>query len=116
MDMKDVLSGIPTEGFLKVSRSTPAPITDAQRVALNRKGNQLFNDRQFEKAKRIFLTTGYSDGLIRLGDYYYEQNEPFEALKMYWLAPAKDKVDTMVERMASVIQQCLADSREKGQQ
>lgn len=89
-------------GFVKTS--APAVELDrAQRSALIRKGNELFNHGAVDQAKRIFITTKYSDGLIRVGDYHLKRNEHLEAFRMYWLAPDRRKSDALIERMAAVV-------------
>lgn len=94
-------------GFIK---TTDRPALDgSQRAALIRKGNELYNSGQIDAAKRVFLTTRYTDGLRRLGDYYYEKNDILEAFRMYWLAPDQRKVDYLVERMAGVVREWLKD-------
>lgn len=97
------------EGFLKTKRSDSSRISGSDKTALIRKGNEFFNGGDYEKAKRIFITTGYSDGLIRLGDYYAGKSEPLEAFRMYWMAPAPDKVDYYLERMSKVIKKWMKE-------
>jgi len=87
--------------FIKVS--VPAPVEGSQKAALNRKGNQKFNEGDIEAAKRIFLTTGYSDGLSRVGDYYKAQNRPLEALRMLWLAHDRKRAEPLIENLAGII-------------
>ncbi len=111
---KDDLAGIPREGFIKVDSHKLASLSGEQKTALIRKGNELFNAGDFEKAKRIFLTTGYTDGIIRMGDYYFGKRDPLEALRMYWLAPAPDKKDMIVERIARVLQNLLKEEGSSG--
>jgi tetratricopeptide (TPR) repeat protein len=106
---EELLKKVPKEGFLKITQSRAAQMSKEQRVALIRKGNNLFNQKQYDLAKKIFLTTGYSDGLIRLGDLYMNQNMPLEALRMYWLAPDRKKVDTMLEKTVGIIQKWLQE-------
>ncbi len=89
-------------GFLKT-------VTPSQRSALIRKGNELFNAGEFETAKRIFITTSYSDGLIRMGDYYRKKGEPLEALKMYRIAPARKKLDLLLEETAEILRGWLTE-------
>ena len=103
---------IPTEGFIKVTGEINKSLTKEQKAALIRKGNALFNEGKYEVAKRIFMTTGYSDGLIRLGDHYYKKKEALEAFRMYSLAPSKRSVDRMVEKMASIIRAWLKENKE----
>lgn len=107
MSKSDILKKIPLHGFLKVSDTRKYDLPSSQRTALIRKGNELFNDRQYEQAKRIFLTAGYTDGITRMGDYYYKKNELLEAFRMYIIAPAPDKKEKMIEKMAYVVQTWL---------
>ncbi|MDR2542163.1 MAG: hypothetical protein LBC80_01760 [Treponema sp.] len=96
--------------FIKVS--TPSSVEGSQKAALNRKGNQLFNDGKIEEARRIFMTTGYSDGLSRVGDFYKSNNRNLEALKMYWMAPNKNKSLLLIEQLAGIIQDLIKDTPE----
>lgn len=97
-----------SEGFLKTS-DTPE-LDRGQRSALIRKGNELYNSNNLQAAKRIFITTRYSDGLIRLGDYYQKQKQPLEAFRMYWLAGETRRKEEMVEQMALVVRHWLKSS------
>lgn len=99
-------------GFTKVGPDTGPQLTSQQRSAIIRKGNELFNAGRIDEAKRIFITARYSDGLIRLGDHYTRNNEHLEAFRMYWLAPERRKVDTLVERMAGVVRGWLEESND----
>jgi tetratricopeptide (TPR) repeat protein len=106
MDYKKIFEQFEGEsGFIKVT--VPAGIDSSQKAALNRKGNILFNSGDIEGAKRIFQTTGYSDGLSRVGDYYKSQNRLLEALQMYWIAPDRTKSEPLVMHLAELIQQLI---------
>lgn len=115
MNAEDILKKLPSDGLLKVTSEKTAPLTREQRAALIRKGNQLFNKGEFGLAQRIFITTKYSDGLIRLGDHYAKGGRPLEALRAYWIAPAPDKRAVMVEKIAQVIKQWLSEGKAKTQ-
>lgn len=97
------------EGFIKVTDNPVSTLNSEQKVILNRKGNILFNQGQIEGARRIFTTTGYSDGLTRVGDRYMEKNESIKALKQYVLAHNKSKAEPIYEKMAQVISCMLKD-------
>ena len=103
MDYKKVFDKFEEENvFIK---TTVQPSMDsAQKAALNRKGNVLYNSGEIEEARRIFLTTGYSDGLSRIGDYYKSQNRFVEALHMYWIAPDRTKAEPLIMLLAATIQ------------
>ncbi len=109
MTSNDAMKHIPREGFVKLSGDAVPTMSGEQRAALIRKGNELFNGGRIEQAKRVFLTVRYGDGLSRLGDYYFEHDEHLEALRMYWIAPAPDKVEKLIEKMASVVQKWLTE-------
>lgn len=100
---------LPRDGFLKIGLSGRKQLSPSDRAALIRKGNEHFNSGNFELAKRIFITTGYSDGLIRVGDHCMEQGNPMEALRLYWLAPAPDKVNHFMERTAGILRKWLKE-------
>ena len=95
-------------GFIKVTEKN-SELTDVQKVALIRKANQLFNEGKTDLAERIFITTGYSDGLTRIGDKYAEKNEYLEALRMYELAHNKRKSEPLIEKIAGVISVVLKE-------
>ena len=103
------LKNIPGEGFLKVTGEGKLRLDSSKRVALIRKGNELFNRGEIELAKKIFLTTGYADGLIRIGDLYMKQNLPLEAFRMYYLAPYPKKVEEMMEKMVAIIRKWIRE-------
>lgn len=97
--------------FIKIS--VPAPVKGQEKAALNRKGNQKFNEGDIEGAKRIFLTTGYSDGLSRVGDFYKTNNRNIEALRMYWLAHDKKKSEPIIEQAAFLLQSFLNEDADE---
>jgi hypothetical protein len=115
MNTQDILKKLPAGGFLKISEDSTAPLPREKRVALIRKGNELFNKGEFSLAQRIFITTRYTDGLIRMGDHYIKGGKPLEALRLYWLAPAPDKTAAIVEKIALVMKQWLAEGKTKTQ-
>jgi hypothetical protein len=96
-------------GLIKTSDAPRGEIRNEQKATLNRKGNALFNAGKVEEARRVFLTTGYSDGLIRVGDSYYKGGKPVDALKMYWLAKERKRSAELIEKMALIIQNLLKE-------
>jgi hypothetical protein len=99
----------PGSGLIKTTPAAGVKMDSAQRAALIRKGNELFNSGNVEQAKRVFLTTAYTDGLIRVGDHYYKNQRFLQALQMYVIAPDSGKRDRLVEKMAKVVQNWLAE-------
>ena len=110
MDKKVLEKFDDKNAFIRVT--TPNTVEGTQKAALNRKGNQLFNDGKIEEARRIFMTTGYSDGLSRIGDYYKSKGRNLEALKMYWIAPNKSKSNVLIEQLSVIIQEMIKDNME----
>ncbi len=84
-------------------------ISDKDRVALIRKGNQLFNEGKIDLAAKIFEAVNYKDGLIRIGDYYYERNQPLIALKYYTKARYKPRIDEIMEKVVVALNQWLKE-------
>lgn len=93
--------------FIKVTDKPVASLNSEQKVILNRKGNVLFNEGDVESARRIWTTTGYSDGLTRVGKEYEEKNRRLDALKQYVLAHNKNKAEPIYEDIANVISALL---------
>lgn len=91
------------EGFIKVTDKPVDNLSSQQKVYLNRKANALFNEGKIDMAERIFVTTGYSDGLTRVGDSYVEKNDYINALKLYLLAHNKRKSDPLIEKFADIV-------------
>jgi hypothetical protein len=109
MDYKKTFEKFEDENiFIK----TTAPVEGARKAALNRKGNALYNSGDIESARRIFLTTGYSDGISRIGDYYKSQNRPIEALRMYWLAPDRTKSEPIIMQLAGILQSLIHEEED----
>lgn len=97
------------EGFIKVTDNPVSGLNSEQKVILNRKANIMFNKGNIEDARRIYITTGYSDGLTRVGDYYMNKNESLKALKSYYLAHNKRDAEPIYENIAKIITTLLKD-------
>lgn len=111
MSAQDILKKLPSGGFLKTNAGRKAPLARDKRAALIRKGNELYNKGEIALAQRIFVTTSYSDGLIRIGDRFLKGGQPLEALKMYLLAPAPDKTEVVIGQIAQVMHHWLAEGK-----
>ncbi len=97
------------DGFIKVTDSPLGSLSSEQKVILNRKANIMFNAGNIEDARRIFITTGYSDGLTRVGNYYMEKNRSLDALKLYYLAHNERDSAKIYEDIAKVISTVIKD-------
>jgi len=108
MDYKSIFEKV--EGHNSFIKTAVKPVVDGnQKAALNRKGNALYNSGDIEGARRIFLTTGYSDGLARVGDYYKKEGRELDALRMYWIAPDRNKAEPIIAKLSAIIQNMLHD-------
>ncbi len=90
-------------GFIKTTDEPVKTLTSEQKVIINRKGNVLFNQGDFRNAQRLFITTGYSDGLTRIGDTFMKSNKDLNALKLYWLAHNKRKYEPLIQKVAELL-------------
>ncbi|MBQ0002507.1 MAG: hypothetical protein KBT21_03120 [Treponema sp.] len=97
------------EGFIKVTDQPVLNLSSEQKVILNRKGNILFNEGNIEAARRIYITTGYSDGLSRVADKYVESKQEIKALKLYLLAHNERKTAPIYEKIAKSISMLIQD-------
>jgi len=112
MDYKSVFEKV--QGQNSFIKTTAKPDIDgSQKAALNRKGNILYNSGDIEGARRIFLTTGYSDGLVRVGDHYNSKGRPLDALRMYWIAPDRTKAEPIIMQLSAVIHNLILDEGER---
>lgn len=89
--------------FIKVTDKSLGSLKSEDKVALNRRGNVLFNKGETEAARKIFTATGYSDGLTRVGKVYEDQHKPLDALKQYVLAHNERRADSIYENMAQIL-------------
>ena len=105
MDLKKFFNHDEKNGLIKTT--VPLRIDSAQKAALNRKGNVLFNSGDIEGARKIFLSTGYSDGISRVGDYYKSKNRLIDALRMYWIAHNKTKYEPLLMQLAGIVQNLI---------
>lgn len=97
------------DGFIKLTDNPVYGLSSEQKVILNRKANIMFNNGNVEDARRIFITTGYSDGLTRVGNYYMEKNESLKALKAYFLAHNQRETEPIYENIAKLISKLIND-------
>ena len=101
-------------GFIKTTKEEPKSLSPEQKALLNRRGNEFFNSGDIESAKRIFIATGYSDGLTRIGDHYFKENRSIDALQMYWMAHNKRQAEPIIENISAVISSVLSGDKGEG--
>lgn len=98
-------------GFIKTTEKPVEGLTAEQKVLLNRKGNALFNQGRYEEALSIYMTTGYSDGLSRVGDIYAEKKQSLKALKLYQLAHNKKSSEPIIQKIAEVLSVLIKEEK-----
>ena len=103
-DLKDVFERHTADGgFIK---TTDFPVTSLSSE------QKAFNQGDIQNARRLFITTGYSDGLTRVADVYYKQGDTLGALKLYLLAHNKSKADQLFEKIAQTVSFYLKEKEE----
>ena len=109
-DVKKKMDTVIGDGaFIRLTDNSASNLTAEQKVILNRKGNELFNEGKISEARKLFATTGYSDGLTRCGDVEAKQNRELEALKLYYLAHNKRKSEPLIEKISTLISLLLKE-------
>lgn len=103
----DVFSKFSEDALLKQTDYPNKELSPSDKAQLNRKGNIFYNEGKIELARRIYQTTGYSDGLIRIGEYYLQHDQPIEALKMFKLAHDDAKTQALAKIAAQAIKTLL---------
>jgi tetratricopeptide (TPR) repeat protein len=85
-----------------------------ERVLLMRKGNELFNEKKYDEAIKLFLKAEYMDGIMRVADlYYYDLKQPLTALKFYRLINRKDRIDEINARIMYAFNRLLSEASVK---
>jgi len=86
-------------------------MNEKERTSLIRKGNLAFNEGKLEVASKIFKATGYQPGLIRLGDYYFnEKHQPLIAFGYYSQAKHEPMLQRIKNGFSFALQCWLTDS------
>ena len=85
---------------------------DSERVELIRRGNEYFNAKDYKNALKVFLTTSYNDGIIRVADYlYFDKKDNISAVKLYKKAGHQKVIDEFAERAAQIIRSFLEEDK-----
>ena len=108
MDIKQIFKHFENDNFFIKTTAGPA-IGSEEKAHLNRKGNVLYNSGDIEGARRIFLTTKYTDGLVRIGDHYQSIGRPMDALRMYWIAPDRKKAEPVLYRLSILLKDLIKE-------
>jgi len=96
---------IENKGFLKIG--SKVNLNSRQKIDLIRKGNELYNNKQYLDAKKIYMVTSYGDGLVRIGDFYFKNKLFKDALEMYIMAKHKTKIENCAKQLVYSIRKML---------
>jgi len=108
-----IFQNFPDDGLIKTVDEPNGELSSEQKAQLNRRGNAIFNKGDIETARRIFQTTGYSDGLMRVGESYLSAGQPVDALKMFKLSHDQTRSAKLVERAAQAIRKMLTEKEKE---
>jgi len=108
-----IFQNFPDDGLIKTVDEPNGDLSSEQKAQLNRRGNAIFNKGDIETARRIFQTTGYSDGLMRVGESYLSAGQPVDALKMFKLSHDQKRSAELVERAAQAIRKMLTEKEKE---
>ena len=95
--------------MIKRGNELKKKVDSATRVKLIREGNKLFSQGKIDLAEKIFITIDYRDGLIRLGDYYLENNDLYKCARMYFMSGNDAKINAFCKRASLIITKLLKD-------
>lgn len=87
-------------------------MNEEDRLNLIRRGNELFNNKDYKNALKIFLVTNYQDGIVRVADHlYFDEKDEIAAIKLYKRAGYQNRVNEFAEKAALTIQLWLAEDK-----
>ena len=106
------IGDIVIDKMIKKGNENRKVIDSAKRARLIREGNRLLSEGEIVSAEKIFVTTDYKDGLVRLGDYYLEKKDLYKCAQMYFLSENKSKIDAFCKKSAVIIAKFLKSDNE----
>lgn len=102
--------------MIKKGNNNKKAIDSSTRVQLIRKGNEFFQNKDIESAKKIFIAVDYKDGLVRLGDYYLKSNDLYKSAEMYFMSENKSKINAFSKKCAAIIERYLNEDNKKSEE
>ncbi len=85
----------------------------SERTMLIRRGNELFNKKDYKNALKIYLAVDYKDGIARMaGILEHEKKDPIAALKLYKKAGMHGNVEKIAYDMAQSIRFLIKEQKE----
>ncbi|MGL5956366.1 MAG: hypothetical protein ACRC0X_07175 [Brevinema sp.] len=89
-------------------------IDSSDKVILMRRGNELFNNRDYKNALKIFLAVDYKDGIARIaGVLEHEKKDLIAALKLYKKAGLYNNADQIAYSMAQTVRFLIQEDKKR---
>lgn len=74
----------PFEKMISIFKKSPQiQFPEKKRTHLILQANKIFNEGNIEKARKIYATLNYYDGMVRVANYYYKSGKILEAFATY---------------------------------
>ena len=105
-DVQRAVESIPKQTFYRLP-SPDRSLLGSEKILLTRKANELFHLGQIARAEKIYLTVGYSAGLHKLGEYYFQKNDFLRAYLFFRAADDSQRAEALTERFIVVIRKWL---------
>ncbi len=93
--------------LIKKGNEFKKKVDPSTRAMLIRKGNEFFTGGNIKSAENIFVSVDYKDGLVRLGDYYYDHKDLYNAARMYFMSENSAKIESFCELAAKAVQRMM---------
>lgn len=88
-------------------------ISTSEKVILIRRGNELFNKKDYKNALKIYLAVDYKDGIARMaGILEHEKKDLIAALKLYKKAGMHGNVEKIAYDMAQTVRFLIKEDKE----
>lgn len=88
-------------------------VSSSEKVMLIRRGNELFNNKDYKNALKIYLAVNYKDGIARMaGILEHEKKDLIAAMKLYKKAGLHGNVDKIAYDMAQTIRFLIKEDKE----
>ncbi|WGK68149.1 hypothetical protein P0082_06590 [Candidatus Haliotispira prima] len=85
-------------------------LLSSEKVLLTRKANELFRLGQVRAAEKIYVTVGYSAGLYKLAEHYFQKHDFLRAYLLFQAANDFREADALAERFVAVVREWLKSS------
>ncbi len=85
----------------------------SEKIMLIRRGNELFNNKDYKNALKIYLAVDYKDGIARMaGILEHEKKDLVAALKLYKKAGMHGNVEKIAYDMAQTVRFLIKEEKE----